>query len=117
MAFYRRVASADDDPHPAIQQQLRAVAAALPAEAPLVGYFADLGPWNGLRGGSHPTGTWSLDDHPIDGGLIELAHSTRRPDRHVDVAACNDADRLSCRLVHRVRIEDDLAGHGAGGSR
>lgn len=115
VAFEGQVACAEDDPHPARPQQRRAVVAALLAEAPLAGYCAALGPWNGLRS-SHPT-TWFLDGHPVEGGLIELLYHTHRPGRHADVVGCRSAGRVPRRLVDCVRMEHDLAGHGTGGSR
>ncbi|WP_189060255.1 recombinase family protein [Longimycelium tulufanense] len=111
MAFYGRVACADD-PHTAIQRQLRVVAAALPAGATIAGCFADVGPWNGLRGSTRSTAMWHLDGRPVDGGLIDLLDRACRPDRLFDVVACSDVDRLSRRLADRVRIEENLAEHG-----
>jgi DNA invertase Pin-like site-specific DNA recombinase len=111
VAFYGRVAR-DENPQHALQQQLRAVRAALPSEVPIVGRFVDVGPWNGLSGSTYASSIASLCGRPVDGGVTDLLDRTMRPDRHFDVVACSDADRLSRRLVDRVRIEDDLAAYG-----
>jgi hypothetical protein len=90
VALYGRVAC-PDDPHTAIHRQLRAVSAALPTQARIIGYFADAGPCNGLRGSIRPTDTRHLD---------------------LDVIACSGTDWLSRQLAERLRIEDHLACHG-----
>ena len=108
VALYGRVAC-PDDPHTAIHRQLRAVSAALPTQARIIGYFAGAGPCNGLRGSIRPTDTWHLDGHPVKGGLIEPLDRACRAHRDLDVIACSDTDRLSRQLAERLRIEDHLA--------
>jgi hypothetical protein len=113
VALYGRVAC-PDDPHTAIHRQLWAVNAALPTQARIIGYCADAGPCNGLRGSIRPTGTWRRDGHPVKGGLIELLGRACRAHRDLDViacrdTACRDTDRLSRQLAERLGIEDHLA--------
>ncbi|MGH3779242.1 MAG: hypothetical protein ACRDRO_01080 [Pseudonocardiaceae bacterium] len=100
-----------DDPHTELHRQLRAVSAALPTQARIIGYVVDVGPWNGQRGSIHTTDTRRLDGHPVKGGLIDLLDRACSAHRDVDVIACIDLGRLSRRLVECVRIEGDLA-HG-----
>lgn len=108
VALYGRVAC-PDDPHTAIRRQLRAVSAALPTQARIIGYFADAGPCDGLPGSIRSTDTWHRDDHPVKGGLIEPLDRACRAHRDLDVIACSDIDRLSRQLAERLRIEDHLA--------
>lgn len=107
VAFYGWIARADD-PHTAVQRHLWVVTVVLFIQAPIVGYFVDVGPWNGLRGSIYSTGAWYLDGFLVDGGLVGLLDRTCRADRHADV------DRLSRRLGGGVRIENGLAEHGVG---
>jgi hypothetical protein len=72
VAFYGRVACCDD-PRTAIPRQPQVLSAALPGDAGIVEYFADVGPWKDLRGSIHVTDTWHLDGYPVEGGLIEQA--------------------------------------------
>jgi hypothetical protein len=111
VALYGRVAC-PDDPHTPIHRQLRTVSAALPTQARIIGYFADAGPCNGLRGSIRPTDTWHRDGHPVTGGLIEPLDRACRAHRDLDAIACSDTNRLSRQLAERLRIEDHLACHG-----
>jgi hypothetical protein len=109
-AFYGRVVR-DVDPEVSIQRQLAAAAIAL-ADIPITGFFADVAPWSGLHGSTHPTDTWRLNGHPVDGGVLDLLDRARRPEPRLDLVVCADLERLSRRLVDRVRIEGLLADCG-----
>ena len=111
VAFDGRVACSDD-PHTAIHGQPRALSTALPTEARIIGYFADVGPRNGLRGRIHPTDTWHLEGRPVEGGLIELLACACRARGDLDVITGSDADRLSRQLSECLRIGEHLACHG-----
>ena len=111
VTFSGRVAY-PDNPHTASHRQLRALSAALPTQARIIGYFANPGTCNGLRDSIRPTGTWQLDGHPVKEGLIEPLDHACRAHRDLDVIACSDTDRLSRQLAECLRIEDHLACHG-----
>lgn len=104
VAFYGRSAR-DDGAHLAIQRQLAVVVAALPADAVIVAFFADVGAWNGLHASTRGCGGWARRGRVVDGGLIELLHRTRRPNPGFEVMACSDVERVSRRLADRFRLE------------
>lgn len=113
VVFYGRVARGDDtDAQLAVLRQLQRVTAALPAGASIVGRFADVGPWNGLRGSVIPTNLWTLDGNPVIGGLRTLLDRVQRGDHDFDAVACVGPAVLSRRFHDMRQIADALDGHG-----
>lgn len=108
VAFYGRAACASE-PSLSIHRQLRAVLAVLPGDAQVVDYFADAGPWSGLDSRSRAVTTVTFDGAHVCGGMTELLQHAHQPERRFDAVACSSADRLSCRPVDLLRLDDAFA--------
>jgi hypothetical protein len=108
VAFYGRAACASE-PSLSIHRQLHAVLAVLPGDAHVVDYFADTGPWSGLDSRSWAATTVTFNGTPVRGGMTELLHHAHQPERRFDSVACSSADRLSCRPVDLLRLDDAFA--------
>ena len=111
VAFYGRVARGDKS-QVMVKHQLAVVKQILPASHGIVGFFADVAPWDGLSGSICSVACWRLDGERVNGGLVDLLDRACAPEPEFDVVACVDRDRLSVRLADRARIEDTLACRG-----